>query len=302
MLTSPGAIDAMAQCGCSNPKYRDGYILSKPGHGHALYWHRDWGCWVGGGPADEETVSPMATQMFLMLYLVDTTPHNGCLRVIPGSHLQRISLDNEATTAGVVDMPRQEGTHGGRHWADDLATNPALPEALQRAVAEYPSALDVPVKAGDLVIGDARLYHSAYQNNSDKRRTCITMWWLNWDRCGPAMRSHSSHGPMPTSGPIGPCRVPVLPHAPPLHAPPSHALFPTPCAFYFCAQFHFVDTLRYFRGGHPFTSAVFYNFLGSRTWHDRCSRRRSELDWRLFTWMHRLKDRIRLAGCWATGV
>ena len=48
------------------------------------YRHRDWSCWLEGGPADAETVSPFTTQMFLMLYLVDTTPHNGCLRVIPG--------------------------------------------------------------------------------------------------------------------------------------------------------------------------------------------------------------------------
>ena len=113
------------------------------------------------------------------------------------------------------DFPRQEPSHGGRtDWAGDLAENPALPEALQRAVAEQPGAVDVPVRAGDLVIGDSRMYHSAYQNNSDERRTCITMWWMDWDRCGPAMRAHSSHGPMPTAGsPLGPCHVPVASEA-----------------------------------------------------------------------------------------
>ena len=75
------------------------------------------------------------------------------------------------------DFPRQEPSHGGRtDWAGDLAANPALPDALQRAVAEQPGAVDVAVQAGDLVIGDSRMYHSAYQNNSDERRTCITMW------------------------------------------------------------------------------------------------------------------------------
>ena len=145
-----------------------------------------------------------------MLYLVDTTPYNGCLRVLPGSHLRRIeTLDDETTTAGLSNLERLEGTHGGRHWVDDLAVDPGLPQKLQQAVAWQPGAVDVPVKAGDLVVGDSRLYHAAYANQSDHRRTCITMWWLDWDRCGPAFRAHSSHGPMPVSGPIGPCRLPV---------------------------------------------------------------------------------------------
>ena len=38
MLSHPAAVEAMAQVGCTSPKYRDGYILSKPGKGHALYW------------------------------------------------------------------------------------------------------------------------------------------------------------------------------------------------------------------------------------------------------------------------
>ena len=98
----------------------------------------------------------------------------------------------------------------GRHWAQDLAANPSLPLAMQQAVAEQPGAVDVPVKAGDLVIGDSRLYHSAYENRSDERRTCVTMWWLNWDRCGVQFRRHSSHGPLPPPGSsTGPCRIPV---------------------------------------------------------------------------------------------
>ena len=98
----------------------------------------------------------------------------------------------------------------GRHWAQDLAANPSLPLAMQQAVAEQPGAVDVPVKAGDLVIGDSRLYHSAYENRSDERRTCVTMWWLNWDRCGEQFRRHSSHGPLPPPGSsTGPCRIPV---------------------------------------------------------------------------------------------
>ena len=31
--------------------------------------------------------------------------------------------------------------------------------------------------AGDLVIGDYRLLHSAHANRSNQRRTCLTFWW-----------------------------------------------------------------------------------------------------------------------------
>ena len=104
--------------------------------------------------------------MFLMLYLVDTAPENGCLRVIPGSHTQRISLDWE---------------HPGGHsrWGQDAEIDQRLPETLAQVVAEQPGAVDVAVKAGDLVIGDSRLYHAARANRSNSRRTCITMWSAN---------------------------------------------------------------------------------------------------------------------------
>ena len=37
--------------------------------------------------------------------------------------------------------------------------------------------MDVGVKAGDLVIGDSRLLHSARANQTDCRRTVITLWY-----------------------------------------------------------------------------------------------------------------------------
>ena len=37
--------------------------------------------------------------------------------------------------------------------------------------------MDVPVKAGDLVIGDSRGLHAAHANHSDQRRTLITLWY-----------------------------------------------------------------------------------------------------------------------------
>lgn len=35
----------------------------------------------------------------------------------------------------------------------------------------------MPVCAGDLVVGDARLLHAAHGNNSTQRRSLITLWY-----------------------------------------------------------------------------------------------------------------------------
>ena len=85
-----------------------------------------------------------------MYYLIDTNRNNGCLRAIPGSHRKRHRLH---------DLLPQ----GAEEIRDVDESHPAL--------QLDPDEVDVPVKAGDLVIGDHRLLHSAHPNrhNSDAR-------------------------------------------------------------------------------------------------------------------------------------
>ena len=84
--------------------------------------------------------------------------------MIPGSHLKRHPLH---------DLPR------GAHESDEVGTAANLEHpALQPA----PGEVDVPVRAGDVVVGDARLFHSAHANRSDERRTVLTIWyWPAYD-------------------------------------------------------------------------------------------------------------------------
>ena len=134
-------------------------MISKPPHSPPLYWHQDGVLW---NHPISYTNEPQ--QYFLMYYLVDTDLGNGCLRVIPGSHLKRHDLH---------DLGRQA------HQDDDVlrATNMEHP-ALQPAAGE----IDVPVAAGDVVIGDSRMLHSAHANQSDQRRTVLTIWyWPDYD-------------------------------------------------------------------------------------------------------------------------
>lgn len=126
-------------------------ILSKPAQGPALYWHQDFMEW------DHPKASlPWPTRIFLSYYLVDTTVENGCLRAIPGTHRKRIPLHDILPAA-----------HGPKIQALDTS-HPVF--------ADHPDAIDLPVKAGDLVINDARLLHAAHANRTDQRRTLLLQW------------------------------------------------------------------------------------------------------------------------------
>ena len=153
LIAYPPILAALAGLGFDAPKWGSGFIISKPPQSPPLFWHQDARFWN-----DSISYTSRTIQCFLMIYLVDTTPHNGCLRLIPGSHLQRHSLHDALPSAHEADLGR----------ADDMEH-----QAFQRAEGE----VDVPVKAGDVVMGSARLLHSAHGNQSDQRRTNITLWY-----------------------------------------------------------------------------------------------------------------------------
>ena len=146
-------LEALAGLGFPDPKWGSGFIISKPPSSPPLFWHQDARFW------DEQiSYTARTIQCFLMIYLVDTTRHNGCLRLIPGSHLKRHRLHDALPDAHEEVLSR----------ATDMAHL-----AFQRADGE----VDVPARAGDVVMGSARLLHAAHGNLSDKRRTNITLWY-----------------------------------------------------------------------------------------------------------------------------
>ena len=153
LIALPAARQCLVDLGYTSPTFTDGYLISKPGHSPRLFWHYDWFAWK-----DPEARSREPQQVFLMYYLVDTTPDNGCLRVIPGSHRHHNPLHDVLTNPHSPELSRI-----------DNPDNPAF--------SSRPDEVDVPVEAGDLVIGDARLLHSAHANNSDVLRTVITLWF-----------------------------------------------------------------------------------------------------------------------------
>ena len=145
---------ALKVLGFSDWRYTNsGYIISKPPHSPPLFWHFDWSVWD-----HPFSYGRMPAQLFIMVYLVDTSRRNGCLRVIPRSHV------NEHPLHEIM----------GQAHSDELrqGSDPSLIE-----FQPHPDAVDVTVKAGDLVIGDSRLIHGAHGNGSDHRRTVITLWF-----------------------------------------------------------------------------------------------------------------------------
>ena len=153
LIVCPKLLKGLAQLGFAEPKFGHGRIISKPPHSPRLFWHEDGRFWD-----DPVSYTPQPIQCFLMYYLLDTAPENGCLRVIPGSHLKRHPLHDQ--------VPE-------RH-TEKLSTY-ADPEhiAFQHAQGE----IDVPVKAGDAVMGYGTLFHSAHANRTNQRRTGLTMWY-----------------------------------------------------------------------------------------------------------------------------
>lgn len=133
-------------------------ILSKPPNGPPLYWHQDMMNWN-----HPESAAPWPTRIFVSYYLTDTTLENGCLRAIPGTHRKRIPLHDLLPAA-----------HGPEIQAiTNYANHPAF--------MEHPDAVDLPVKAGDMVLNDARLLHAARANRTDERRTLVLQWHSLFD-------------------------------------------------------------------------------------------------------------------------
>ena len=170
----PRALGALKELGFDRPKWWSGFLLSKPPHAPPLYWHQDWWGWQDPVSADE---SP--AQLFLMYYLTDTRRENGCLRVLPGTHLRRHALHDL-----IPDAPTE------------AAYNAPLESPL---FADPQGACDVPVKAGDLVLGDARVLHAAHANATDQRRTLLTLWYFpTYDTLPEPIRAFvASHRPLP---------------------------------------------------------------------------------------------------------
>ena len=152
LIGHPGLAGLFTALQFANPVFSSGYIISKPAHSPALFWHQDWWGWD-----DALSYTDTLAQVFFMIYLTATTPHNGCLRVIPGSH-RRWHAVHQASTA----------------HSDALSRVDNLDDPLYQSSAEEAAVM---VEPGDVVVGDARLLHGSYPNRSTAERPLLTLWY-----------------------------------------------------------------------------------------------------------------------------
>lgn len=165
LIACPGILSVLEEMGYET-KWMSGYIISKPPQSPSLWWHQDWWAWDDPASGVED-----APQLFAMCYLQDTTIENGCLRVIPGSHRERMDIHDH--------LPEAHSHEANEADDDSPAHRP------------HPLEQNIEVQAGDVVLGDVRLLHGTYANTTDTERTCITLWYLpTFSRLSPALRKH----------------------------------------------------------------------------------------------------------------
>ncbi|MGE0312261.1 MAG: phytanoyl-CoA dioxygenase family protein [Lautropia sp.] len=122
-------------------------FFAKPaGNGKRTPWHQDGEYWP---------INPLAT-CTAWLALDDSTPENGCLRVIRGSHKARALKAHNTVTS------------------DDVT----LSQELDASTYDERDAVDIVLKAGQLSLHDVYLLHGSEPNTSSKPRRGMTMRFM----------------------------------------------------------------------------------------------------------------------------
>lgn len=120
------------------------YISKPPFSGKRVPWHQDGAFW----PLD-----PMAV-VTLWLAVDQSTPENGCLRVIPGSHADRLH-----------DVRKRDGGDA----VFDVESDVAVDES---------AAVDLVLEPGDVEVHHPSILHASEPNASSRRRCGLTIRYI----------------------------------------------------------------------------------------------------------------------------
>ena len=141
-------------------------IFGKPAHvGKATPWHQDGEYWP---------IRPLAN-CTAWVALDDSTPENGCLRVISGSHKAKTLMEHI------------------RNDSQDLTLNQEIPAGAY----DQSQACDLVLEAGQVSLHDVYMIHGSAPNRSGKRRRGLTFRYMpttsHFDR-DLAARQHAKLG------------------------------------------------------------------------------------------------------------
>lgn len=125
--------------------FASNYLCKQPYEGEAVLWHQDGVFWP---------LEPMRVTT-LWLAVDDSTPENGCLRVIPGTHK--------------LDL---------KEWH----TNKDVPNALEAQIdlkyVDESQAVDIVLKAGSVSMHHPNIIHGSEANRSPFRRCGLTIRYI----------------------------------------------------------------------------------------------------------------------------
>jgi phytanoyl-CoA hydroxylase len=121
------------------------YIAKQPRDGQAVLWHQDGSYWP---------LEPMEV-ITLWLAVDDSTPENGCMRVIPGSHTMDLQQVQKRTDVANV-----------------------LGSGMDAALVDETQAVDVVLQAGDVSIHHPNIIHGSNANNSPRWRRGLTIRYI----------------------------------------------------------------------------------------------------------------------------
>jgi phytanoyl-CoA hydroxylase len=127
----------------------DQFLAKRPARPGAVFaWHQDLGYWPSDTP-DTRTVT-------CSLALDDATPENGCLQVVPGSHLEpRLRPHRPAAWSSKPELRDEAHT-------------------LSVQLAPTDEVVWLPVRRGGITVHNERIVHgSAGNNSSGWRRTYV---------------------------------------------------------------------------------------------------------------------------------
>ena len=143
-------------------------VFYKPArHPGVVAWHQDFSYWTRTLPVNHVTLN---------IVLDDTSPGNGCLHYVPGSHR----------------WPLLPPVSFGR---DMDAFRGFLPEELRDGFRPVP----VPLRAGEASIHHPLTVHGSYANPSDRPRRAAVLNYM-----GPDTRSTEGRIPILAGGPVVP--------------------------------------------------------------------------------------------------
>lgn len=121
------------------------YICKPPRDGQPVLWHQDGSFW----PLDPVEV------VTLWLAVDDSTPENGCMRVIPGSHTQELQ-----------PMQRRPDVES------------VLMAGMAEGAVDERGAVDVALRAGDVSVHHPNIIHGSEANDSEHRRCGLTVRYI----------------------------------------------------------------------------------------------------------------------------